>query len=83
MWDELLTTFRAIARSADDRVVVITGAGGAFCWRRRRDLAAGDGGGRAAAPARLMRHVGDICLALHRLPQPTIAKVRGVPSAPA
>ena len=25
-----------------------------------------------------MRHVGDICLALHRLPQPTIAKVRGV-----
>jgi 2-(1,2-epoxy-1,2-dihydrophenyl)acetyl-CoA isomerase len=25
-----------------------------------------------------MRHVGDVCLALHRLPQPTVAKVRGV-----
>ena len=25
-----------------------------------------------------MRHVGDVCLALYRLPQPTIAKVRGV-----
>ena len=25
-----------------------------------------------------MRHVGDVALALHRLPQPTIAKVRGV-----
>jgi 2-(1,2-epoxy-1,2-dihydrophenyl)acetyl-CoA isomerase len=26
----------------------------------------------------MMRHVGDVCLALYRLPQPAIAKVRGV-----
>ena len=25
-----------------------------------------------------MRHITDVCLALHRIPQPTIAKVRGV-----
>ena len=25
-----------------------------------------------------MRHIGDVALALHRLPQPTIAKIRGV-----
>ena len=25
-----------------------------------------------------MRHIGDVASALHRLPQPTIAKVRGV-----
>ena len=32
MWDELLETFLAIANNtAEDRVVVITGAGGAFC----------------------------------------------------
>ena len=31
MWDELLTTFRALGGDADARVVVITGAGGEFC----------------------------------------------------
>ncbi len=31
MWDELLETFRAIASSTEDRVMVLTGAGGEFC----------------------------------------------------
>ena len=31
MWQELYDTFAEVARRRDDRVVVITGAGGAFC----------------------------------------------------
>ncbi len=82
MWDELLTEIRAIAGSADDRAVVITGAGGDFCSGADvGDMSSGQGGG-SAEPGRhqltAMRHVGDVCLALHRLPQPTVAKVRGV-----
>ncbi len=73
MWDELLATFRAIAGSSDDRAVIITGAAGEFC--SGADLT-GRSGNRHQLAA--MRHVGDVALALHRLPQPTIAKVRGV-----
>lgn len=77
MWDELLVTFRDIAGRDDDRVVVITGAGGAFC--SGADLS---GGGADSGSDRhqwhSMRHVGDVCLALQRIPQPTIAKVPGV-----
>jgi 2-(1,2-epoxy-1,2-dihydrophenyl)acetyl-CoA isomerase len=75
MWAELLAEFRAIAGNADDRAVVITGAGGNFC--SGADLWAG-GDGPPKHQLAAMRHVGDVCLALHRLPQPTIAKVRGV-----
>jgi enoyl-CoA hydratase/carnithine racemase len=75
MWGELLETFREISQRSADRVVVLTGAGGDFC--SGADLAGGDRGER---PHQLtfMRHVGDVALALHRLQQPTIAKVRGV-----
>ena len=75
MWDELLATFREISASADDRCVVLTGAGGDFC--SGADLWAGDGGERQHQLAR-MRHVTDVALSLARLPQPVIAKVRGV-----
>ena len=68
MWDELLATFREIADSSDDRVVVITGAAGEFC--SGADLT-GRSGNRHQLAA--MRHVGDVASALHRLPQPTIA----------
>lgn len=73
MWDELLATFREVADSSDDRVVVITGGSGEFC--SGADLT---GGGNDRHQLAAMRHVGDVALALHRLPQPTIAKVRGV-----
>lgn len=78
MWNELLAEFRSIAGSSNDRAVVITGAGGNFCsgadlWQGG---AADDGPPRHQLSA--MRHIADVCLALHRIPQPTVAKVRGV-----
>lgn len=75
MWDELLATFREIGSSSTDRAVVITGAGGAFC--SGADLTA-RGDGPQVHQLAAMRHVADVCLALARLPQPVIAKVRGV-----
>jgi 2-(1,2-epoxy-1,2-dihydrophenyl)acetyl-CoA isomerase len=73
MWTELLATFREIAESQEDRVVVLTGAGGEFC--SGADLSPNE---RPRLFLAGMRQVGDVALALHRLPQPTIAKVRGV-----
>ncbi len=86
MWDELHAEFKAIAASSTDRVLVITGAGGEFCSGADVSTMAAPGAGAgdgAPAPAPVhqltaMRHVGDVCLSLARLPQPTIAKVRGV-----
>ncbi|MCU1397800.1 MAG: Enoyl-CoA hydratase [Acidimicrobiales bacterium] len=76
LWTELLAALRDISRSREDRVVIVTGAGGEFCagadlWEPPTDGPPPHGLGQ-------MRHVGDVALALHRLPQPTIAKVRGV-----
>src|SRR2546423_7364991 len=75
MWDELLATFQEVGDRPDDRVLVITGAGGAFC--SGADLTDG-GTGNGRHQLVHMRHVGDVALALHRLPKPTIAKVGGV-----
>ena len=75
MWDELLATFAEIRDTADDRVLVITGAGGAFC--SGADLS-GDSQGPRPHQLTAMRHVGDVALMLHRMPKPTIAKVNGV-----
>ncbi|HEY4333623.1 MAG TPA: enoyl-CoA hydratase-related protein [Ilumatobacteraceae bacterium] len=74
MWAELLETFQEITTSATDRVVVITGAGDAFC--AGADLWQPEGTPRHVLAT--MRSVGEVAVALHRLPQPTIAKVRGV-----
>ncbi|HZU74328.1 MAG TPA: enoyl-CoA hydratase [Acidimicrobiales bacterium] len=74
MWDELLEVFETVADTEEDRALVLTGAGGAFC--SGADLT----DPRAASGHQLvrMRHVADVALALHRLPKPTIAKVGGV-----
>jgi 2-(1,2-epoxy-1,2-dihydrophenyl)acetyl-CoA isomerase len=74
MWDELFQAFSEIRVSKEDRVVVLTGAGGDFC--AGADLA--DALTLEGQYLPFMRNVGEVCLALHRLPQPTIAKVRGV-----
>jgi enoyl-CoA hydratase/carnithine racemase len=76
MWDELLAAFREIGDSSDDRVVVLTGAGGEFC--SGADLTGGGAGGPGRHQLAAMRHVSNVCLAQARLPQPIIAKVRGV-----
>jgi 2-(1,2-epoxy-1,2-dihydrophenyl)acetyl-CoA isomerase len=75
MWEELLATLRDAAVDSSVRVVVITGAGGAFC--SGADLSPG---GRDEGKHQLarMRDVADVCLALHHLPKPVIAKVGGV-----
>lgn len=75
MWTELLETFRGVSTS-EDRAVVLTGAGGDFC--AGADLTAGGIGEPGEHQLAAMRRVGDVALSLHRLPIPTIAKVRGV-----
>ncbi len=78
MWRELLATFEDVATDRHDRVMVLTGAGGAFC--SGADLGdPKDVAGRPGDPYLVqMRALGDVALRLHRLPKPTIAKVGGV-----
>ena len=74
MWDELMAVFREVAESTSDRVLVLTGAGGAFC--AGADLTPTAGNKRHQLD--LMHHFGWVGLALHEIPKPTIAKVNGV-----
>jgi len=74
MFDELLATFREIDQSTADRVVVITGAGEAFC--SGADLS--DRGSDTRHSLARLHWVADVALALHRIPKPIIAKVNGV-----
>jgi enoyl-CoA hydratase/carnithine racemase len=76
MWDELLATFRDIALDSSVRAVVVTGAGGDFC--SGADLSGGGAQASDRHQLTTMRHIGDVALALHRIPQPTVAKIRGV-----
>jgi enoyl-CoA hydratase/carnithine racemase len=74
MFNELLTVFREIDASTTDRVLVITGAGDAFC-------SGADLGERGSDPRHSLARlhwVADIALALHRIPKPIVAKVNGV-----
>lgn len=79
MWDEIADAFRSIASRRDDRVVVVTGAGGDFC--SGADLSGDDGDRPEHEDTHMlsaMRRVGAACLAVAELPKPTIAKVSGV-----
>lgn len=78
MWDELLATFAEVADRPDDRAMVLTGAGDAFC--SGADLSDAAQFGEDGPPPQLvaMRHVADVALELHRIPKPTIAKVNGI-----
>jgi enoyl-CoA hydratase/carnithine racemase len=73
MWGELRRIFHEITLDESDRVLVITGAGGAFCTGA--DL----GGGLATGghPLNAMQPVNAAALALHELSVPSIAKVGG------
>jgi 2-(1,2-epoxy-1,2-dihydrophenyl)acetyl-CoA isomerase len=72
LWEELADALRAAARDRDLRVLVITGAGGAFC--SGADISTPED----IHPAHKLRRLTDVALALHELTVPTIAKVTGV-----
>lgn len=74
MWPQLTEIFQEVGRRQEDRVLVVTGAGDAFC--SGADLGASNGSG--GHPLVHMREIGDAALSLHRLPKPTIARVDGV-----
>jgi enoyl-CoA hydratase/carnithine racemase len=73
MWEELRRVFLDVAQRESDRVVVVTGAGDAFC--AGADLAEEQ---EPRHPLNAMHPVSTAALALHDLPQPTIARVNGV-----
>ncbi|QYG92646.1 enoyl-CoA hydratase [Iamia sp. SCSIO 61187] len=70
---ELLELFRGVPQDGEVRVVVITGAGDAFC--SGADL--GATADTAHALVR-MRDIHRVAQALHDVPQPTIARINGV-----
>ncbi|MCX4096814.1 enoyl-CoA hydratase/isomerase family protein [Nocardia sp. alder85J] len=61
-----------IAASAEDRAVILTGSGRAFCAGADLSDVVPD-----AATAAIMRPINEAVRALHRLPQPCIAAVNG------
>jgi enoyl-CoA hydratase/carnithine racemase len=76
---ELQTTLDAIGNDPSSRVVVIAGAGRAFCPGHdlKELLAHSD----AAFVGGLFRRCCDVMLTMRRLPQPVIAKVHGIATA--
>ena len=71
-WEALRAGFERARDDPETRVVVITGAGGAFC--AGADLSAT----REGHPLDRMRSINEIALLLHELPKPTVARVDGV-----
>jgi enoyl-CoA hydratase/carnithine racemase len=78
MLEELRATFDAVARRAEDRVLVLTGAGGEFCSGADLSEAGRPDARDSLSAVELVRRLGDVALSLHRLAKPTIAKVDGV-----
>ncbi|HEU5320605.1 MAG TPA: enoyl-CoA hydratase [Methylomirabilota bacterium] len=74
MFDELRAVFREAQDATADRVLVLTGAGDAFCTGA--DLA--DRAHDSRHPLLRLHWVADIVLALHRIPKPVIAAVNGI-----
>src|SRR3954469_1659800 len=75
MTSELTAVFREVALSREDRVLVLTGAGGDFSSGADLTDSASELTGSGMY---YMRRISDLALALHAVPQPTIAKVPGV-----
>ncbi len=79
MWRALGDFFDEVGAERENRVLVITGAGDAFC--SGADLSSvGEGGAPQGAGGAVagMREVGRAALRLHDMPIPTIAAVNGV-----
>ena len=75
MWDELRRILHEVSLTASDRVLVITGAGGAFC--AGADLGGVAASGEQMHPLHAMVPVNAAAIALHELGKPSIAKVNG------
>lgn len=77
MWTALTETFTAVSHDDSIRVVVVTGEGDAFS--SGADLSA-DGADDVPPRhwTRRMEQINEAALALHGMPQPTIARVHGV-----
>ena len=74
MTEELIEVFGEVKKTAGDRVLVLTGAGGEFC--SGADLTSPNNATTSGLAS--MRRVSALVLSLHELPQPTIAKLDGV-----
>jgi enoyl-CoA hydratase len=83
MVDELRDFFWKLPDDRDARVVVVRGAGRAFCAGLDLKQAGGEaaeadsGGGSVPAGLRRQRHIAEIVLLMRRAPQPIIAAVKG------
>jgi len=73
-WEEITEVCAEVARNESDRVMVITGAGRAFC--SGADLSGFEGSDASRLAS--MRRASGAARAVIRLPKPTIAKVNGV-----
>lgn len=74
MWEVLRRVFQEVSDRETDRVLVITGAGGAFCAGAHL----GPEMGADQHPLTAMESVNAAALALHDVRKPTIAKVNGI-----
>lgn len=72
-FDALFRLADEVSRNQDDRCLVLTGAGDAFC--SGADISAL---GLSTHPLHFMRDTHSAVLALHRIPKPVVAKVNGV-----
>ncbi len=75
MWDELREVFSEVGTRSEDRVMVLTGAGGDFC--SGADLTPVEGG-RKKHQLHSMHDVAQVAIALRQIQIPVIAKVDGV-----
>ncbi len=84
MVNELRDFFWNLADDADTRVVVVRGAGRAFCAGldlKEASASGGDAGsGGTSAGLRAQRHIAELVMLMRRAPQPIIAAVRGAAS---
>ena len=76
MWDELGVALVEIGRCVHDRVLVLTGAGDAFC--SGADLSELPDPERDPPVIVRARRAAETLLRLHHLPKPTLARVNGV-----
>jgi 2-(1,2-epoxy-1,2-dihydrophenyl)acetyl-CoA isomerase len=78
MWQELLAICDEVRHRREDRVLVLTGAGDDFCSGADITDPSGVSGDPDDPHLLRMRFLGEVALAVHELPKPTLAKVRGV-----